>query len=129
MIPRKIGVVKIELGVIQMEVGVVQMEMGVVQMETGVVQIETGAVHEIVGVVLTETVVIPRKVSVVCRTSLWSGVWSPRSLQKWVCLMESQCHDRAVIVGKIPVGHCRVGVVTTEVGVLGWSHNVMIGQL
>ena len=46
--------------------------------------------------------------------------------------MESQCHDRAVIVGE---GHCRVGVVqvegvvTTEVCVLGWSHNVMIGQL
>ena len=28
--------------------------------------------------------------------------------------MESQCHDRAVIVGKIPVGHCRVGVVQVE---------------
>ena len=50
------------------------------------VQIETGVVHEIVGVVLTEAVVIPRKVGVMCRTSLWSGVWCPRSSWKWVCL-------------------------------------------
>ena len=57
----------------------VQMEMGVVQIEMGVVQIETGVVHELVGVVLTEAVVIPRKVGVKCRTSLWSGVWCPRS--------------------------------------------------
>ena len=57
----------------------VQMEMGVVQIEMGVVQIGTGAVHEIVGVVLTETVVIPRKVGVMCRTTLWSGVWCPNS--------------------------------------------------
>ena len=36
---------------------------------------DVSVVHELVGVVLTVAVVIPRKVGVMCRTSLWSGVW------------------------------------------------------